>query len=94
VPSVVGDSQQTASQVLTTAGFQVSVQQGSGPAQYANGTVFSQQPASGPATKGSTVTIFVQNGQSPSAPPTNTGSPTGTPTGTPTNSIGILHLSQ
>jgi hypothetical protein len=36
----------------------------------------------------------VQNGQSPSAPPTNTGSPTVTPTGTPTNSIGILHLSQ
>ena len=44
VPSVVGDSQATASQILTTAGFQVSVQQGSGPAQYANGTVFSQQP--------------------------------------------------
>ena len=77
VPSVVGDSQQTASQVLTTAGFQVSVQQGSGPAQYANGTVFSQQPANGTATKGSTVTIFVQNGQSPSAPPTDTTTPTG-----------------
>ena len=94
VPSVVGDSQQTASQVLTTAGFQVSVQQGSGPAQYANGTVFSQQPASGPATKGSTVTIFVQNGQSPSAPPTDTASPTVTPTGRPTNGIGILDLSR
>ena len=93
VPSVVGDSQQTASQVLTTAGFQVSVQQGSGPAQYANGTVFSQQPASGTATKGSTVTIFVQNGQSPSAPPTNTATPTGTPS-SPATGIGILHLSQ
>jgi eukaryotic-like serine/threonine-protein kinase len=93
VPSVVGDSQQTASQVLTTAGFQVSVQQGSGPAQYANGTVFSQQPASGPATKGSTVTIFVQNGQSPSAPPTDTGTPTVTPSGTPTDG-GILNLNQ
>jgi serine/threonine-protein kinase len=79
VPSVVGDSQATASQVLTTAGFQVSVQQGSGPAQYANGTVFSQQPANGTATKGSTVTIFVQNGQSPSAPPTDTTTPTQTP---------------
>ncbi len=44
VPSVVGDSQQTANQILTTAGFAVTVQQGSGPAQYANGTVFSQQP--------------------------------------------------
>ena len=31
VPSVVGDSQQTASQILTTAGFQVSVQQRVGP---------------------------------------------------------------
>src|SRR5690349_21694508 len=94
VPPVVGDSQATATQVLTTAGFQVSVQQGSGPAQYANGTVFSQQPTGGPATKGSTVTIFVQNGQSPSAPPTDTGSPTATPTDTPTNGIGILDLSQ
>jgi beta-lactam-binding protein with PASTA domain/tRNA A-37 threonylcarbamoyl transferase component Bud32 len=93
VPSVVGDSQQTASQVLTTAGFQVSVQNGSGPAQYANGTVFSQQPASGTATKGSTVTIFVQNGQSPSAPPTDTGTPTVTPSGTPTDG-GILNLNQ
>ena len=92
VPSVVGDSQQTATQVLTTAGFQVSVQQGSGPAQYANGTVFSQQPANGPATKGSTVTIFVQNGQSPSAPPTDTGTPTVTPSDTPTG--GILNLNQ
>ena len=94
VPQVVGDSQQTATQVLTTAGFQVNVQQGSGPAQYANGTVFSQQPASGPATKGSTVTIFVQNGQSPSAPPTDTATPTGSPTDTPTGGTGVLNLSQ
>src|SRR5215468_3390419 len=79
VPSVVGDSQQTASQVLTTAGFQVSVQQGSGPAQFANGTVFQQNPANGTATKGSTVTIFVQNGQSPSAPLINTTTTTETP---------------
>jgi eukaryotic-like serine/threonine-protein kinase len=94
VPPVVGDSQATATQVLTTAGFQVSVQQGSGPAQYANGTVFSQQPANGTATKGSTVTIFVQNGQSPTAPPTDTATPTVTPTGTPTDGGGILNLSQ
>ena len=87
VPSVVGDSQATASQVLTTAGFQVSVQNGSGPTQYANGTVFSQQPANGTATKGSTVTIFVQNGQSPSAPPTDTTTPTETPT-SPTPATG------
>ena len=70
VPSVIGDSQATASQILTTAGFAVSVQQGSGPAQYANGTVFNQIPATGAnAAKGSTVTIYVQNGASPSPTP-------------------------
>jgi beta-lactam-binding protein with PASTA domain/tRNA A-37 threonylcarbamoyl transferase component Bud32 len=80
VPSVVGESQQTATQVLTTAGFQVNVQQGSGPAQYANGMVFNQVPAAnGTAAKGSTVTIYVQTGQSPSAPPSSSAS--GTPTG-------------
>ena len=80
VPSVIGDSQQTASQILTTAGFAVSVQQGSGPSQYTNGTVFAQQPNAGStAAKNATVTIFVQNG-APS--PTPTGSPTPTVTGT------------
>ena len=93
MPSVVGDSQATASQILTTAGFQVNVQQGSGPAQYANGTVFSQQPANGTATKGSTVTIFVQNGASASAPPSDTGSPTVNPSG-PAQNTGILNLSR
>jgi serine/threonine-protein kinase len=86
VPSVIGDSQQTADQILTTAGFAVSIQQGSGPAQYPNGTVFSQQPgANTTAAKGATVTIFVQNGitQSPTPPPTS-GSPTPTSTGGPT----------
>jgi serine/threonine-protein kinase len=94
VPSVVGDSQATATQILTNAGFQVSVQNGSGPANVANGTVFSQNPQNGTAAKGSTVTIFVQNGQSPSAPPTDTATPTVTPTGTPTNGGGILNLSR
>jgi beta-lactam-binding protein with PASTA domain/tRNA A-37 threonylcarbamoyl transferase component Bud32 len=93
VPSVVGDSQQTATQVLTTAGFQVSVQNGSGPAQYANGTVFSQNPAAnGTTTKGATVTIFVQNGASSSAPPTDTGSPTATPSGPANGNGGFLGL--
>jgi serine/threonine protein kinase len=69
VPPVVGDSQATASSVLTTAGFQVVVQQGSGPAQYAAGQVFAQQPASGNAAKGSKVTIFVQAAATPSASP-------------------------
>jgi eukaryotic-like serine/threonine-protein kinase len=81
VPSVIGDSQQTANQILTNAGFTVNVQQGSGPSQYANGTVFNQVPAaSGTAPKGSTVTIYVQNG----APASPTASPTPTPTGSPT----------
>ena len=79
VPGVVGESQQTAQSVLTTAGFQVSVQQGSGPSQYANGTVFQEVPASGSAPKGSTIVIYVQNGASPSPSPTPT--PTPTPTG-------------
>jgi serine/threonine-protein kinase len=92
VPPVVGDSQATASQILTNAGFQVNVQQGSGPAQYANGTVFSQQPANGIATKGSTVTIYVQNGQSASAPPSGTGSPTVNPSGPANGTGGILGL--
>jgi eukaryotic-like serine/threonine-protein kinase len=82
VPSVVGDSQQTANQILTTAGFAVNVQQGSGPAQYANGTVFSQQPAANSTEpKGTTITIFVQNGASSSPSPTQSSSPTPSPTG-------------
>jgi eukaryotic-like serine/threonine-protein kinase len=96
VPSVIGDSQQTASQILTTAGFAVSAQPGSGPAQYANGTVFSQQPAAtSTAAKGSTVTIFVQNGASPPPSPTPTPStspppsPTATATPTPGDSGGL-----
>jgi eukaryotic-like serine/threonine-protein kinase len=84
VPSVIGDSQQTANQILTTAGFAVNVQQGSGPAQYANGTVFDQQPgANSTEPKGTTITIFVQNGasQSPSAPASQSSSPTPSPSG-------------
>jgi serine/threonine-protein kinase len=88
VPSVVGDSQQTANQILTTAGFAVNVQQGSGPSQFANGTVFSQQPnATNMAAKGSTVTIFVQNGASPS--PSVTPSST-SPSPNPSGSGGVL----
>jgi len=75
VPSVVGDSQATANQILTQAGFQVSVQQGSGPAQYTNGTVFNQVPGNGSAAKGSTVTIYVQNGASPTGSPSAPSAP-------------------
>jgi eukaryotic-like serine/threonine-protein kinase len=81
VPPVVGDSQATASSILTTAGFQVVVQQGSGPAQYAAGQVFAQQPASGNAAKGSKVTIFVQAAATPSASPS--ASPTPSAGGSP-----------
>jgi len=51
------------------------------------------EPAQRTATKGSTVTIFVQTGQSPSAPSTDTARPTVTPSGTPTDG-GVLNLSQ
>jgi eukaryotic-like serine/threonine-protein kinase len=87
VPSVVGDSQQTANQILTTAGFAVTVNQGSGPSQYANGTVFSQNPANGTAAKGSTVTIFVQNAASPSPSVTPSSS---SPSPSPSGSGGLL----
>jgi serine/threonine-protein kinase len=85
VPSVIGDSQQTASQILTTAGFQVNVQQGSGPSNVPNGTVFSQQPgANSQIAKGSTVTIFVQNGASqPPSPPSPSASPSTSPSASP-----------
>ena len=90
VPSVIGDSQATASQILTTAGFAVSVQQGAGQAQYADGTVFNQIPATGAnAAKGSTVTIYVQNGASPSPTPTPSVTPTVSPTPSGTISLGI-----
>ncbi len=84
VPSVINESQQTATQVLTQAGFQVNVQQGSGGSQFSNGTVFNQVPAgNGTAAKGSTVTIYVQTGaSSPTGSPSAPGSPTATPTST------------
>ena len=82
VPSVINESQQTATQVLTQAGFQVNVQQGSGGSQFANGTVFNQVPAgNGTAAKGSTVTIYVQTGASPTGSPSASGSPTATASG-------------
>ena len=91
VPSVIGDSQATASQILTTAGFSVTAQQGSGPSQYGNGTVFSQQPgANGTASKGSTVTIFVQNGASPSPSPTPSASTSPTVAPSPSSSDGLV----
>ena len=90
VPSVIGDSQATASQILTTAGFAVNVQQGSGPAQYANGSVFNQYPATGAnAAKGSTVIIYVQNAASPSPSPSVTPTVTVSPTPSASNPLGF-----
>jgi eukaryotic-like serine/threonine-protein kinase len=89
VPSVIGDSQQTASQILTTAGFTVNVQQGSGPSNIANGTVFSQNPNAGStAPKGSTITIFVQTGAS-SPTPTPSTSPSPSPSGSGPTGVGF-----
>ena len=85
VPSVIGESAQTANQVLTNAGFAVNVQQGTGPAQYTNGTVFNQVPAAGvTAAKGSTVTIYVQNGASTSPSPSSS-SPSPSPSSSPSS---------
>jgi serine/threonine-protein kinase len=82
VPSVVGESQQTATSVLTGDGFQVNVVQGSGGAQYAAGTVFNQVPgANTTLAKGSKVTIYVQTAATPSASPTPTPSPSPTASG-------------
>jgi serine/threonine-protein kinase len=80
VPSVVGESQQTATSVLTGDGFQVTVVQGSGGTQYAAGTVFNQVPgANTTLAKGSKVTIYVQTAATPSVSPTS--SPIPSPTG-------------
>ncbi len=80
VPSVINDSEQTAQSVLTTAGFQVSVQQGTAGPQFADGTVFQEVPASGSAPKGSTVVIYVQNGALPSPSPSLSPTPAPSPT--------------
>jgi eukaryotic-like serine/threonine-protein kinase len=76
VTSVIGDSQATATSILTNDGFQVVVTPGTGSNQYAAGMVFAQQPSSGNAQKGSKVTIYVQT--APTAPASSTA--TATPT--------------
>ncbi len=91
VPSVIGDSQQTATSILTTAGFQVNVQQGTTTqGNFADGTVFNQVPAANAtAAKGSTVTIYVQNGASPSPSPSQSSS--SSPSPNPTGSFSFLN---
>jgi eukaryotic-like serine/threonine-protein kinase len=92
VPSVIGDPQATAQQILTSAGFQVKVTTVAGPSGSTPGTVFNQQPSNGSTEPaGSTVTIFVAANTQPTTAPPTTASPTPTasattppPTPTPT----------
>jgi eukaryotic-like serine/threonine-protein kinase len=91
VQSVVGDTAATAKQILTQQGFIVNEVQGGGPANYANGTVFSQSPTgSSTLAKGQTVTIYVQDAATPTASPTPSSSPTPSlPSGgSPTSGVG------
>jgi serine/threonine-protein kinase len=91
--NVVGTSQATATQILQQAGFKVTVVQGTGPSQYANGTVFNVVPNSGTLEPtGTPVTIYVQNGATPTSSPTTGGSPIGggSPTAPPSGGIGGL----
>ena len=95
VPGVKGDSQATATQILTQQGFKVSVQPGGGPSQYQNGQVFDQNPEPGQqVARGTTITIYVQNAASPT-PPNGTSSsglssppPSGGQTSSPTPNPG------
>lgn len=91
VPDLGGRSSQAGIQALTGLGLNPTVAQGEVPSVYPAGTVaFTSPPAGSHATVGSTVTIFLSNGQpppkaspSPSAtgptPPAPGGSPPGAP---------------
>ncbi|MFY9587099.1 MAG: PASTA domain-containing protein [Actinomycetota bacterium] len=61
VPNVVGKTEAEANQMLTAAGFTVTVQKADNDTVPA-GKVISQTPAAGKANKGSAVTIVVSNG--------------------------------
>jgi eukaryotic-like serine/threonine-protein kinase len=80
VPSVIGDPQATAQQILSGAGFNVETKVVQGPSGSTPGNVFSQQPSSGTLPAGGTVTIFVAATPTPTATPSPTPSPTPTPT--------------
>jgi eukaryotic-like serine/threonine-protein kinase len=74
VPTVVGEPEATAQQVLTGAGFKVVTDVIPGPASATPGDVFNQNPSGGTAPAGSTVTIYVAATPSPS-PTTSSASP-------------------
>ena len=89
--NIIGSSQAAATQILQQNGFTVKTVQQAGPAQYANGTVFNVVPGSGTVeAKGSIVTIYVQNGATPSTSPSTGGSPSagGSPIGAPSDGTG------
>jgi serine/threonine-protein kinase len=102
VPSVIGDSADTAQQILTGDGFKVEQKTGNGPSGSTPGDVFSQTPtANSSAPQGAMVTIYVA-AQPPSPTPT-TPSPTqsqpgggngNNPTPTPSQSNPFGGLSQ
>jgi eukaryotic-like serine/threonine-protein kinase len=84
--NLIGASQANATQILKGDGFKVLPVAAAGPQQYANGTVWNVVPSAGTTVpQGSTVTIYVQNGASPTASPSTGGSPTsgGSPTAEP-----------
>jgi serine/threonine-protein kinase len=89
VPSVVGDSQATATQLLQTAGFSVVSKTESGaPAGTTPGNVFAQNPTgNSSAVKGTPVTIFVAaQPTTPTASPTPSATPSASPTPSATDS--------
>ena len=88
--NIIGASQAAATQILDQDGFTVKAVQQAGPSQYANGTVFNVVPGSGTvAAKDSIVTIYVQNGATPSTSPSG-GSPSagGSPAAPPSDGTG------
>ncbi|HEY2552662.1 MAG TPA: Stk1 family PASTA domain-containing Ser/Thr kinase [Streptosporangiaceae bacterium] len=85
VPSVIGDPEPTAKQVLESAGFTVHAEIVPGPPGSTPGSVFQQNPdGQTTALKGSQVTIFVAaQPTSPSPTPTPTPTPPPTPSPSP-----------
>ena len=89
VPSVIGDSQSTATTVLQGYGFTVVPKTLAGPANSTPGDVFQQNPGGQTsAAQGSTVTIYIAaQSASPTASPTPSATPT-TTSPSPTPSAG------
>jgi serine/threonine-protein kinase len=78
VPSVIGDPEGTAQQILQGAGFNVITKVVAGPAGSTPGNVFDQTPNSGTLPAGGTVTIYVAMQPTPSPTP-STSSPSPSP---------------